>query len=158
MNKMLSEGAECVILRQYDEVHQSYNSWYRLSKPVAATATLGYCNDAAVTLRYESKGPRQGARFYVPRDAVPAEQRMTRYVKVAEKLDDTKEPRYVTKMTTTVPEAVFDAMQRGEDVPGDVVARLNQSVMLKGPRCKEAKKLWAALQGKTPVCIFFSTN
>ena len=120
---------------------------------------MGLCTNKNVTLRYETKGPRQCARFYVDAESVPEAERTTTIIKVAEvKLedDDDDAPRYKTKMTTTVPEAVFEAMQRGETVPGDAVARLNQCITAHGPTCAEAMRLWDALRGLSPICLFFS--
>lgn len=152
-------GTECVILRQYDETHRSYNSWYRLKEPLPATATVGLCTQPGVELMYEHKGPRQCARFYIKLDTVPESERSTHIVKVSEKMRDQRgiaeTAQYETRMTTTVPEAAFEAMLKGQYVPGDVVARLNQSIMENGPKSEETNRLWAALRGETPVCLYF---
>ena len=153
-----------MILRRYDNVHQTYNSWYRLPEPMPATATVGLSTGKGVALRYERNGPRQCARFYINVNAVPEAERTTRIVKVAERKlpagedDDDPEPRYETKMATTVPEAAFEAMLQGRSVPGDVVARLNQCITTGGVKCAEAQELWAALEGKSEVCLFFENR
>ena len=143
-------------------MHRVYNSWYCLPEPVACAATVGLCTKKGVTLRYDRKGPQQCARFYIAADLVPEEERSTRIVKVAEvKLKPKKvegcESGFKTKLITTVPEAAFEAMQAGESVPDDVVAQLNQCLAAnKSKSSSESERLWAALQGKSQVCIYIS--
>lgn len=151
-------GTECVILRRYDETNRLYNSWYRLKEPLPANATVGLCTQPGVELMYE-RGPRQCARFYIDPKTIPEEERTTHIVKVSEKMRDQRgiagTAQYETRMTGTVPEAAFEAMLKGQYIPGDVVARLNQCIMENGQKSKEAGQLWAALRGEAPVCLFF---
>ncbi len=155
-------GAECVLLRQYDATHRLYNSYYRLQTPVEASAVVGFCTDPGVTLSYETNGPRQCARFFVDAMAVPAEQRLTRIVKVAEMrvagACAMGIRAFKTKTITTIPEAVFEAMLVGEDIPIDVIARLCHAVSTGGSKSAASNPMWEALKGKRRMCLFFKTN
>lgn len=83
---------------------------------------------------------------------MPEDDRATRYVKVVETLPkDAKE--FTTISITATPEVAYEQMQRGEELPGNVMAQLNRLAALKGPRSKECKALWAALRGEAPVLI-----
>ena len=147
------EGADIPVYRKHDAVHNSYNSFYVLAEPVEATAVVMTVADDGVFAQYEPAGPRQGARFYIEKDKVPVEQRTTRIVKVAER--KIGRGKFKKKMVTSVPEEAFLAYMRGDDVPGDVVARLNHVVSQHGVSSELTDPLWAALKGERPICVHF---
>ena len=142
-------GAECRILRRPDAPQRTYESWYVLEEPVAATLVVGRSTDANVSLRY-SKGPEQCARFCIPAASVPEAERTTRIIKVTETLE-TGADQYVTKTITAMPEAALKALERGEVIVDHVLTRLNRACA-RGLKCK-AKRLWKAVGGENAIFI-----
>lgn len=145
-------GVECRILRRYNAVQKTFDSWYILDEPVTATVTVGKSTDEGVTARYDAKSSQQCAQLCIPRQKVPEADRTTRIIMVAEVLPDGA-TEYELKVATDFPQAAFDAMQRGEEVLNHVLLRISHLYAQKGPRCKEIRALWKAVAGAAPVCL-----
>ena len=148
VDDVLQQGA--LMHAWIDPVHGSRNELYKVPERMAGLTNvcIRCANDPSIVWRYESNGPRQSARAYVPQRA-PGDPLSTRYVRVA------KPWGKAVRHTKFIHPDIATALIAGDACipPGDVVARWNQAEMKHN--VTEAARIHGILRTGQPICAYF---